>query len=85
MPSLETNRVSGFSSSSLVILDSGCVRNTCGSFWNIAAIDTTGTLLATASNAISVFAAMKNSILPEISSIRLFSLGPPGTMVTSRP
>ena len=46
---------------------------------------TTGTLLATASNDISVFAAMKKSILPAISSIRLFSFGPPGTMVTSSP
>ena len=85
MPSLETNSVSGFSSSSLVILDSGCVRKTCGSFWKIEATETTGTLLATASNDISVFAAMKKSILPAIRSMRLLSFGPPGTMVTSRP
>ncbi len=85
MPSLETNSVSGFKSSILPTLASGCVSNTCGSFWKIAAIVTTGTLLATASNDISVFAAMKKSILPAISSIRLFSFGPPGTMVTSRP
>ena len=85
MPSLETNSVSGFSSSSLVTLDSGCVSNTCGSFWKIAATETSGTLLATASSDISVFAAMKKSILPAISSIRLLSFGPPGTMVTSSP
>ena len=85
MPSLETNSVSGLRSSILVTFASGCVSNTCGSFWKIAATATTGTLLATASNDISVFAAMKKSILPAISSMRLFSLGPPGTMVTSSP
>jgi hypothetical protein len=82
---LETNSVSGFSPSSLVIFDSGCVRKTCGSFWKIAATATTGTLLVTASNDINVFAVMKKSILPEISSIRSLPFGPPGTMVTSSP
>ncbi len=51
----------------------------------MAATVTTGTLLATASNDIRVFAAMKKSSLPAISSMRLLSLGPPGTMVTSSP
>ena len=85
MPSLETNKVSGLRSSILATLASGCVSITCGSFWKTAAMVTTGTLFATASNDISVFAAMKKSILPAISSIRLFSFGPPGTMVTSSP
>ena len=82
---MDTNRVSGFNSSSFVIFDSGWVRKTCGSFWKIAATDTTGTLLATASNDISVLADMKKSSLPAIRSMRLLSLGPPGTMVTSSP
>ena len=85
MPSLDTNRVSGLRSSSFVTFDSGCARNTCGSFWNIAATATTGTLLATASNDCRVFAVMKKSSLPAISSMRLLTLGPPGTMVTSSP
>ena len=42
-------------------------------------------IVATASNDCSVFALMKKSSLPAISSVRLFTLGPPGTMVTSRP
>ena len=85
MPSLDTNRVSGLRSSSFVTLDSGWVTNTCGSFWNIAATSTTGTLLAIASNDCSVFALMKKSSLPAISWMRLLLLGPPGTMVTSSP
>src|ERR1700732_2067282 len=63
MPSLDTNRVSGLSCSSLVILDSGWLRKTCGSFWKMAATVTTGTLLATASNDIRVLAVMKKSAL----------------------
>ena len=51
----------------------------------MAATATTGTLLVTASNDCSVFAVMKKSILPAVSSMRLLVLGPPGTMVTSRP
>ncbi len=85
MPSLDTNSVSGFKSSSFVTFDSGWVRKTCGSFWKMAATVTTGTLLATASSDIRVLAAMKKSSLPAISSMRLLSLGPPGTMVTSSP
>ena len=85
MPSFDTNSVSGFRSSSFVILTSGWVRKTCGSFWKMAATVTSGTLLATASNDCSVFALMKKSSLPAISSIRLLLLGPPGTMVTSSP
>ena len=85
MPSLDTNKVSGLSCSSLVIFASGWVRKTCGSFWKMAATVTKGTFLATASNDIRVLAAMKKSSLPAISSMRLLSFGPPGTMVTSSP
>ena len=85
MPSLETNSVSGFRSSSLVILDSGCVRKTCGSFWKIAATDDHRHVVGDRVERLSVFAVMKKSILPAISSMRLFSFGPPGTMVTSSP
>ncbi len=42
----------------------------------MAATVTTGTLLATASSAIRVLAAMKKSSLPAISSMRLLSFGP---------
>ena len=51
----------------------------------MAATATTGTLLVTASNDCSVFAVMKKSSLPAVSRMRLLVLGPPGTMVTSRP
>ena len=51
----------------------------------MAATVTSGTLLVTASKDCSVFALMKKSSLPAISSMRLLLLGPPGTMVTSSP
>ena len=51
----------------------------------IAATAVTGTLLATALKDCTLLPVMKKSILPAISSMRLLSFGPPGTMVTSRP
>ena len=85
MPSLETNSVSGFRSSSFFTLASGCASRTCGSFWNIEATATVGMLLVTASNVCNEFADMKKSIFAEIIRMRLLTFGPPGMMVTSRP
>ena len=78
MPSLETNSVSGFRSSSFFTLASGCASRTCGSFWNIDATATVGMLLSTASKVCSVFAAMKKSIFAEIIRMRLLTLRPAG-------
>ena len=83
MPSLETNSVSFFKSSNF--LTPGCAISTCGSFWKLAATTTVGMLCSTASKDCSVLALMKKSSLPTGSRMRLFTFGPPGTMVTSRP
>ena len=50
-----------------------------------AATATVGMFCATASKLCSELALMKKSILPASSGMRLFTCGPPGTMVTSRP
>ena len=85
MPSDEMNSVRFFRSSNLRMFGSGRVTNTCGSFWKIAAIAIVGMFCATASKLCSELALMKKSIFRESSSSRLFTCGPPGTMVTSRP
>ena len=51
----------------------------------LAATATVGMLLATASKDCRLLALMKKSSLPTGSRMRLFTFGPPGTMVTSRP
>ena len=63
----------------------GWASSTCGSFWKLAATAMVGMFCATASKPCSELALMKKSILPASSSMRLFTCGPPGTMVTSRP
>ncbi len=78
MPSLEIKSVSGFRSSILLTLTSGWVRKTCGSFWNMAATATSGTLLVTASKVCSEFALMKKSSLPAISSDAVVVVGAAG-------
>ena len=83
MPSLEMNKVSFFRSSNFFTL--GRAISTCGSFWKLAATTMVGILCATASKVCSELALMKKSSLPTGSRMRLFTFGPPGTMVTSRP
>ncbi len=51
----------------------------------MAATATVGTFCSTASKPCSVLALMKKSSLPTGSRMRLFTFGPPGTMVTSSP
>ena len=63
----------------------GWVRITCGSFWKAAATIMIGMSSRTASNASMVLPPMKPSSRPAIISARLFTCGPPGTMVTSSP
>ncbi len=58
---------------------------TCGSFWKEAATIMIGMSSLTASNASIVLPPMNASRRPAIISARLFTCGPPGTMVTSRP
>ena len=79
------NSVSFLRSSNFSMPWSGCAISTCGSFWNMAATASVGMFCSTASKLCSVFALMKKSILPTGSRMRLFTFGPPGTMVTSRP
>ena len=79
------NSVSFFRSANLSMPSSGCAISTCGSFWNSAATSMVGTFCATASKPCSVLALRKKSILPTGSRMRLFTFGPPGTMVTSSP
>ncbi len=83
MPSLETNSVSFFRSASFST--PGRAISTCGSFWKLAATATVGMSCATASKDCSELALMKKSSLPTGNRMRLFTFGPPGTMVTSRP
>ena len=51
----------------------------------VAATAMVGMLRSTASKVCSELALMKKSSLPTGSRMRLFTFGPPGTMVTSRP
>ncbi len=58
---------------------------TCGSFWKCAATTFSGIPSRTAENACSRLPPMEKSILPASIIARLFTCGPPGTMVTLSP